>query len=91
MLWADNFTRSEYVGFVDADTVFISYVDREGEAALVTFLLLSHVQSLFSRDALHLATDLFENGKPVMHGRIGVDKTSPWANAPAGTQVTPRL
>ena len=30
MFWADNFTRSEYVGFVDADTLFITYVDREG-------------------------------------------------------------
>jgi hypothetical protein len=23
----------------------------------------------------------------VVHGRIGVDKTSPWVNAPAGTQA----
>lgn len=41
---ADNFTSSEYVGFVDADTVIITYVDRE---------------------------DLFEDGKPVINGRIG--------------------
>eukprot|EP01036_Dinobryon_divergens_P033676 gene33676-43525_t len=29
MLWADNFTLSEFVGFVDSDTVFLTYVDRE--------------------------------------------------------------
>jgi hypothetical protein len=29
MFWADNFTTAEYVGFVDTDCVFITYVDRE--------------------------------------------------------------
>ena len=29
MFWADNFTSSEYVGFVDTDAAFITYVDRE--------------------------------------------------------------
>ena len=29
MFWADNFTNSEYVGFVDTDAAFITYVDRE--------------------------------------------------------------
>ena len=29
MFWADNFTTSEYVGFVDSDASFITYVDRE--------------------------------------------------------------
>ena len=46
MFWADNFTDAEYVGFVDTDCVFITYIDRE---------------------------DLFERGKPVINGRIGVD------------------
>ena len=43
MLWADNFTESEYVAFVDSDAVFLTAVDRE---------------------------DLFENGKPVINGRL---------------------
>ena len=46
MFWADNFTDTEFVGFVDTDCVFITYIDRE---------------------------DLFEGGKPVINGRIGVD------------------
>lgn len=29
MFWADNFTKAEYVGFVDTDCAFITYVDRE--------------------------------------------------------------
>ncbi len=29
MFWADNFTSSEYVGFVDTDTLFVSPVDEE--------------------------------------------------------------
>jgi hypothetical protein len=29
MFWADNFTDSEYVGFVDSDTAFLTYIDRE--------------------------------------------------------------
>ena len=29
MFWADNFTTSEYIGFVDTDTVFLTYIDRE--------------------------------------------------------------
>lgn len=44
MFYADNFTTSEFVGFVDTDAFFLTYVDRE---------------------------DLFENGKPVINGKIG--------------------
>jgi hypothetical protein len=29
MFYADNFTSSEFVGFVDTDTFFVTYVDRE--------------------------------------------------------------
>lgn len=29
MFWADNFTESEFVGFVDTDCFFLTYVDRE--------------------------------------------------------------
>ena len=29
MMWADNYTTSEYVAFVDSDAVFLTYVDRE--------------------------------------------------------------
>lgn len=29
MFWADNFTTSEFVGFVDTDCFFLTYVDRE--------------------------------------------------------------
>ena len=29
MFWADNFTDNEYVGFIDSDAAFITYVDRE--------------------------------------------------------------
>ena len=29
MMWADNFTNKEYIGFVDSDAVFLTYVDRE--------------------------------------------------------------
>lgn len=29
MFWADNFTTAEYVGFVDTDCVFVTYIDRE--------------------------------------------------------------
>ena len=29
MFWADNFTTREYVGFIDTDASFITYVDRE--------------------------------------------------------------
>jgi len=50
MLYADEFVDSEYVGFVDTDCEFITYVDRE---------------------------DLFEDGKPVVSGRIG--KVHDWA------------
>jgi hypothetical protein len=60
MFWADNFTTSEYVGFVDCDCLFTSYVDRE---------------------------DLFENGKPAINGRIGVNKRPPWSGVPARTQA----
>lgn len=45
MFYADNFTStsSEFVGFVDSDTSFHSFVDRE---------------------------DIFEDNKPVIHGRL---------------------
>ena len=45
MFYADNFTdkSAKYVGFMDSDTLFHSYVDRE---------------------------DLFEDGKPIIHGRL---------------------
>ena len=55
---ADNYSTSEYVGFVDADCVFITSIDRE---------------------------DLFEDGKPVVNGRIGINKRPPWSQAPATT------
>ena len=29
MFWADNFTEREYIGFVDTDTAFSTYIDRE--------------------------------------------------------------
>lgn len=29
MFWADNFTNAEFVGFVDTDCAFITYIDRE--------------------------------------------------------------
>ncbi len=29
MFWADNFTSAEYVGFVDTDCLFLTYIDRE--------------------------------------------------------------
>ena len=29
MFWADNFTESEYVGFMDSDATIMTYVDRE--------------------------------------------------------------
>lgn len=29
MFWGDNFTNSEFIGFVDSDCAFITYVDRE--------------------------------------------------------------
>lgn len=29
MFWADNYTSSEFVGFVDTDAVFLTYIDRE--------------------------------------------------------------
>ena len=58
MFWADNYSTSEYVGFVDADCVFITSIDRE---------------------------DLFEDGKPVVNGRIGINKRPPWSQAPATT------
>lgn len=29
MMWADNFTSSEYVAFTDSDTVFLTAIDRE--------------------------------------------------------------
>jgi hypothetical protein len=58
MFWADNFTTAEYVGFVDTDTLFTTYVDRE---------------------------DLFDQGRPVVNGRIGVNPRPPWAQVPANT------
>ena len=63
MFWADNFTQSEYVGFVDSDCVFLTYIDRE---------------------------DLFENGKPVINARIGLDSTYSkyyefWSKVPQAT------
>lgn len=65
MLWADNFTESEYVAFVDSDAVFLTAVDRE---------------------------DLFENGKPVINGRLGPhDEGDFWATAPAATYDTLHL
>jgi hypothetical protein len=44
MFYPENFTSSEYVGFVDSDAMFFTYVG---------------------------LTDLFEEGKPVIHGRSG--------------------
>ena len=62
MLWADNFTESEFVAFVDSDAVFLTAVDRE---------------------------DLFEEGKPVINGRLGPhDEGDFWATAPAATYDT---
>ncbi len=29
MFWADNYTTSDYIGFVDTDTIFTTYIDRE--------------------------------------------------------------
>lgn len=29
LFWADNFSTSDYVGFVDTDCVFLTYIDRE--------------------------------------------------------------
>jgi hypothetical protein len=29
MFWADNYSNSEYIGYVDSDAAFITYVDRE--------------------------------------------------------------
>eukprot|EP01036_Dinobryon_divergens_P028926 gene28926-37948_t len=43
MFYADNYTTSEFVGFVDTDAIIHSFVDRE---------------------------DIFEEGKPVVHGRL---------------------
>lgn len=67
MLLADIWSRSEYVGFVDTDCLFVTYVDRE---------------------------DLFEDGRPVIIGRIG-NFNSPtngpgwdwWATIPATTEA----
>ena len=58
MFWADNFTTAEYVGFIDTDTLFTTYVDRE---------------------------DLFDHGRPVVNGRIGVNPRPPWSHVPANT------
>lgn len=58
MFYADNYTTKEYVGFVDTDCLFISYVDRE---------------------------DLFEDGKPVVNGRIGYNPRKPWSKVPGQT------
>jgi hypothetical protein len=63
MFWADNFTDSEYVGFVDTDCVFLTYIDRN---------------------------DLFERGKPVVNGRIGLDSSYSkhydfWSKVPQAT------
>lgn len=58
MYWADNYTNAEYVGFVDADTIFVTYVDRE---------------------------DLFEDGKPVVNARIGLNTRKPWSLVPGVT------
>lgn len=59
MFWADNYTSAEYVGFVDTDSVFITFVDRG---------------------------DVFEMGdRPVINGRIGINKRPPWSEAPATT------
>ena len=51
MFWPDYsaLPETEYIGFVDTDTLFHSYVDRE---------------------------DLFEDGKPVVNGRVQKWKTS---------------
>jgi hypothetical protein len=29
MFWADNFTNYEFIGFIDTDAAFVTYVDRE--------------------------------------------------------------
>ena len=52
---ADNYTTEgrEYVGFAEADTMFVNYVDRE---------------------------DIFEDGKPVIHGRVGMDPKHEYHN-----------
>lgn len=44
MFYPENYTSAEYVGFVDTDTMFFTYVGY---------------------------TDLFEGGKPIIHGRSG--------------------
>jgi hypothetical protein len=62
MLYADEFIderESEFVGFVDTDCEFVTYVDRE---------------------------DLFEDGKPVINGRIGPIHDWTWYHMPGATQ-----
>jgi len=58
MFWADNYTSAEYVGFVDTDCLFITYVD---------------------------ISDLFEDGLPVINGRIGYNNRKPWSQVPGAT------
>ena len=59
MLYADEFVDSEYVGFVDTDCEFVTYVDRE---------------------------DLFEDGKPVVSGRLGPPFDWTWYYIPSATK-----
>ena len=60
MFFADNYTseKHDYIGFVEADTMFVNYVDRE---------------------------DIFEDGKPVIHGRVGMDPRHQYHNNLAST------
>ena len=58
MFWADNYTTAEYVGFVDTDCLFITYVD---------------------------ISDVFEDGLPVINGRIGYNNRKPWSQVPGAT------
>ena len=49
MFYPENYTSSEYVGFVDTDALFFTYVD---------------------------LNDIFESGKPIIHGRSGPYRNS---------------
>jgi len=79
MFWADNFTRSEYVGFVDADTLFITYVDREG-----AWTRLLHTYMAFER-----CPDLQSSQTCLRMASRWCTAASVWTRPPRGSTPPP--
>lgn len=78
MFWADNYTKSEYVGFVDTDCFFLTYVDRED---------VFEEDQTTSSSANSIDTNNKKKMKPVVIGKSG-DPHKKYNRDPLWQQIT---